>query len=116
MKKLFMGAGTFAAGVINGLLGAGGGMLVLPVLVKSGLSQKRAHATSILIIFVFCLMSSAMYIYAGRVSFSDVLPYIPTGILGALVGAWLLTKLSDVLLRKVFGAFMLWAAIRLLMS
>lgn len=115
MKKLYLPAGTFAAGLINGLLGTGGGMIALPTLIKSGVPRKKAHATTIMMIFTFSLISSAMYIYTKRVTISDALPYIPAGILGAIFGAWLLKKMPDRILRKLFGAFMIWAGIKLLM-
>ena len=48
-KKLFSLWGTLA-GFLNGMLGAGGGMVVVPIL-KTRLSEKQAHATEILACF-----------------------------------------------------------------
>lgn len=47
-KKLFSLWGTLA-GFLNGMLGAGGGMVVVPIL-KTRLSEKQAHATSVAVI------------------------------------------------------------------
>ena len=43
-------------------------------------------------------------------------PYLIGGVPGALVGAWLLPKVPSDLLRRLFGAFMLWAAVRMVMQ
>ncbi len=102
-------------GIVNGLLGAGGGMLAVPLLKKSGLDQKEAHATSIAVILPLSIISGVAYLMRGSVKIEDALPYLLPGALGAVLGAFLLKKISDKLLRKVFGVFMIWAGIRLLM-
>lgn len=104
----------FAAGVLNGLLGAGGGMAVVPMLEKYGLKPAKAHATSIAIIVPLCVVSGVMYLYGGSLRATDVLPYLPAGLIGAFVGAKVLPHIPDTVLRRIFGAFMLYAAWRLL--
>ena len=46
-NKLFTAVAGLGIGLINGLLGAGGGMLAVPLLKKMGLSQKQAHANAV---------------------------------------------------------------------
>ncbi len=104
----------FFSGIINGLLGAGGGMLVVPTL-KTQIQAQKAHATTVAIIFPMCLVSSIWYLAAGRVTVSDALPYAPYGVVGAAIGAFLLTKLNGKWLRIIFSAIMLWAGIRMIM-
>lgn len=105
--------GTFS-GIINGLLGAGGGMLVVPTLKKQTEPQK-AHATTVAIIMPMCLVSSIWYLVDGRVTISDALPYAPYGIIGAIIGAFLLTKMKANWLRIIFSLLMIWAGIRMIM-
>ncbi len=105
--------GGLGAGLINGLLGAGGGMLAVPLLRKSGLSTKQAHASSIAIILPLSVLSAALYLADGRVALSDPLIYIPFGLLGAFLGAKLMQKINVRVLRGIFGAFMLWSAWRM---
>lgn len=102
-------------GVINSLLGAGGGMVAVPLLKKAGLDQKKAQANAIAVILPITLLSAAVYMYNGHVAISDALPYIPGGLIGAFIGTKLLKKLSNKWLKRIFGGFMLWAGIRLLM-
>ena len=55
-----------AAGLINGLLGAGGGMVLVPLLVGwCGLEDKKAIATAISIILPLSLTSIAVFAWAG---------------------------------------------------
>lgn len=101
------------SGVINGLLGAGGGMLAVPTL-KSQTEAQKAHATTVAIIMPMCLVSSIWYLFAGRVTLKDALPYAPYGVIGAFIGAFLLTKLKAKWLRIIFSLFMIWAGIRMI--
>lgn len=111
---LHSGKGFFI-GIINGLLGAGGGMLAIPLLTKSGVNQTQAHATSVAIIFPLSLFSAFLYLNAGRVQLPDVYGYLPWGIGGALIGVWLLPKIPRKLLRKIFALITIFAGIRLLL-
>ena len=114
-RKLYPLLAVFA-GIINGLLGAGGGMLIVPILKKYGLSQHATHATSICIILPICLVSAIMYLIKGQVTLGDALPYLPFSVLGALIGSFTLPKLKPNFLRKLFGGFMIWAAVQLLVK
>ncbi len=104
----------FLSGIINGLLGAGGGMLVVPAL-KARTQARKAHATTVAVIFPMCLVSSIWYLAAGRVTVSDALPYAPYGVIGAAIGAFLLTKLNGRWLRIIFSVLMIWAGVRMIM-
>ncbi len=112
IKKIGSGA---LIGIINGLLGAGGGMLAVPMLTRFGLDAKRAHATSIAIILPLSAVSAAAYLIKGDVTFRDAGVYLLPGAIGAVIGAWLLGKIPDKWLKRIFGAFMIWAGVRLFM-
>lgn len=114
MKKFMYYSSGFFAGLMNGLLGAGGGILTVSILKKLGLDSKKAHSTSICIILPICFMSAFIYIKNGIVSIDQTYPYIPGGILGAISGAFILSKINKTLLRKIFGIFVVWAASQLL--
>lgn len=116
MKKIIAAAGGLAAGVLNGLLGAGGGMIIVPLLRKSGLEPAHAHATSISVILPICLLSSYFYLTQERVRLNEALPYLPWGVAGALLGGWLLPRINKKWLQRCFGVLMLWAAIRMLIK
>lgn len=109
MKKF---AGLFI-GFINGLLGSGGGMVAVPLLERDGLDTKKAHASSIAVILPLSAISAALYLWHGDVAISDILPYIPGGLVGSFIGTKLITKISPILLKRIFGAFAIWAGVRM---
>lgn len=114
-KSLFTAASGLAIGAVNGLLGAGGGMLAVPFLKKLGFEQKQAHANAIAVILPITVLSAALYIYKGYVGISDALIYMPTGIIGSVIGTVLLKKISPLWLKRIFGGFMVYAGVRLLL-
>lgn len=113
-RQLSGGAAGLIAGVLNGLLGAGGGTVVVPMLEKCGLPPQRAHATSIAVIVPLCVLSAVWYLKNGNFSLNDLWIYVPTGLGGAYVASLVLPKIPAKLLRRIFGAFLLYAAFRLL--
>ncbi len=106
----------FAAGILNGLFGAGGGIIVVPLLEHTGIEAKKAHATSIAIILALSIVSSVFYYIQGKLVFGEIIWYLPTGLLGAILGAFLLKKISNHLLRRIFGGMMVLSAVRLLIK
>ncbi len=127
-KELFIYAGTgLAVGALNGLFGAGGGIVAV-VLLRAAAKYtgdengcraeeaRRAHATSIALIFPLSIFSAWMYISSGNVAPGDVAAYIPGGILGAALGAALLKKISPKWLKRIFALFMLYTAYRLMLG
>lgn len=113
-KKIITALCGLGVGVINGLLGAGGGMIAVPMLKAAGLEQKQAHANAVALIVPISVISAATYLLKDAVSISDAMPYILPGIAGAALGTLVLSKISTPLLRKIFALFMIWAGIRLL--
>ncbi len=115
-KNIIFYLGIFFSGVINSLLGVGGGILVITILSKLGLEPKKAHATSICVILPICIFSAFLYLYRQRVKISDVAEYVFGGVLGSIVGAFILSKLNPKILKKTFGGFVIWAALQLLLK
>ncbi|MEE0858426.1 MAG: sulfite exporter TauE/SafE family protein [Acutalibacteraceae bacterium] len=109
IKNIFFGGIT---GFLNGLLGAGGGMVAVPVL-KRDMETKEAHATCISIILPMSIASAVSYILKGAVEIKDVFPYLPGGIIGAFLGIYLLKKVKPKFIKKLFALVMLWAGVRM---
>ena len=101
-------------GTVNGLFGAGGGMLAVPVLKKMGLDGASAHANAVAVILPVSLVSAGLYLAKDYVNLSDAFIFVPTGLLGAVIGTYILKKISPVWLKRVFGGFMIYAGVRLL--
>lgn len=112
LKNGFFGGIT---GFLNGLLGAGGGMVAVPVL-KKQMDTKQAHATSVAIILPMSIFSAVSYIFRGSVKIQDALPYLPGGLLGALLGIYILKKVKPKIIKRIFAIVMLWAGIRMVFA
>lgn len=112
LKKPF---GGIAVGFVNALLGAGGGMLAVPILKSTGMEQKDAHINSVAVIMPLSLISAVLYRRFRDVGFSDVSPYLVFGLLGALVGSALIKHIPNNILKKIFALFTVWAGLRLLL-
>lgn len=61
MKKAKMFIFGILVGAVNSLLGAGGGMVAVPLLRQSGLTQKQAQASSVAVILPLSLISAGIY-------------------------------------------------------
>lgn len=100
-----------AVGGANSLFGGGGGMLAVPLLQRTGYSEKSAHATAILVILPVSFFSFLLYFFSG---FSDFSVLIPTAIgisAGGFLGSVLLKKLPTKIVTLVFTALQLIAGI-----
>ena len=103
----------FLAGIFNAMFGAGGGMVVVPMLEKAGINPKNSHATSIVIIASLSFLSFFGYYFGGHINFQDTLGYIPAGAVGVIFGSHLLKKMKTDLLRRIFGIIIIISSIRL---
>ena len=86
----------------------------MPLLMKMGFERKLAHANTVAVIFPITLVSAVNYLCRGYVTLQQSLIYLPGGILGALVGTWIMKKISPKIIKKVFAIFMIWAGWRLI--
>lgn len=116
MRKsiLFPAAGA-AAGLINGLFGGGGGMVLLPALLHSGVEPKKAFATCVALILPLCLVSAAVMLLRTDFDWMTALPYLIGGAIGGVLGGKLLRKVSPKWLKRLFAAFMLYGGVRYLL-
>lgn len=115
-KKVFTAVSGLLIGAVNGLMGAGGGMLAVPLLKKCGMEQKQAHTNAVAVILPITVLSAILYLIKGYVTFSDAFPYIPAGIVGSLIGTQVIKKISPLWLKRIFGFFMIYAGVRLLLK
>ena len=105
-----------AAGLVNGLFGAGGGMVLVPMLIKIGkLDDKKAFSSAICIILPLCLVSIAVYGMKQIFPFSTGLPYLIGGLIGGILGGVLFRKVTANFLHRLFGLIIIWGGFRLLL-
>ena len=92
----------FAAGLLNGVFGSGGGIALVAGMEKSGVPAARRHATSVAVVLVLSVFSCAAFYLRRSLNFSDVLSFLPAGLLGAALGALKLRNVAGAKLRVVF--------------
>lgn len=113
-KAAMILAGLFI-GAVNGLFGAGGGMLAVPCLTYIGsLDEKSAHATAIALILPLCLVSSIAYGVGASFENGVILPTVLGVTIGGILGACLLKKLSSNVVSFLFYALMLFAGLKMI--
>ncbi|WP_170294050.1 sulfite exporter TauE/SafE family protein [Heliomicrobium undosum] len=104
-----------STGLINGLIGIGGGTIVIPTMVfLLGVAQHQAHGTSLAVILPTSVASAFVYWWKGHLSWSLFWPIVLTGVAGAYLGARLMNRLSPERLRQLLGIVMIAAGVRLL--
>ena len=104
----------FAAGVVAGMLGVGGGILFVPALTLAlGLDQVDAEATSLLAIVPVALVGSwRLYGYGNvRVGDAAALGVLASG--GAVGGVALANAVPEAALEKGFAVLLLVSAVQL---
>lgn len=113
-KAAMILAGLFI-GAVNGLFGAGGGMLAVPCLTYIGsLDEKSAHATAIALILPLCLVSSIAYGVGASFENGVILPTVLGVTIGGILGACLLKKLSSNVVSFLFYAIILFAGLKMI--
>ncbi len=105
------------AGIVNGLFGAGGGMVLIPLFRKlTDLKEKEIFACSVAVILPLSAVTLGMYFFYGGQITSQGIPYIIGGALGGIGAGVLLKKVKAKWLHWLLGAFILYGGIRLILS
>ena len=98
-------------GVLSGLLGVGGGVVMVPLLVLwAGYGQRLANATSLGAIIPISIAGIATYGVAGEVRYGTAIALAAGSIVGAPIGASLLVRIDERLLKLLFGVFLVVVA------
>ncbi len=112
-KQLCLGLG---AGFLNGLFGAGGGMICVPALKWLGFTQKQAHATSIGVIWPLTLASLVLSLVFRKPDLSQVplMPLVVCALIGSTLGGVALQKIKPKWLNRLFGGLLSLSALWIL--
>ena len=104
-----------AAGFVNGFFGAGGGMVLVPLLIwLVGLPDKLAFSSAISIILPLCVVSLVIYGRHDMLPLSDALPYLIGGVGGGVLAGLWFQKVPAKWLHLALGALILLGGVRLL--
>ena len=104
-------------GLITGLVGAGGGFIIIPILVLlAGLSMKKAVGTSLFIMAINSLLGFLGDMGHFDIDWQFLLSFTAIAIIGVFIGIWLNNFINGNKLKRGFGWFVLIMAIYILVN
>ena len=110
MGLLISGA---CAGAITGLFGAGGGMVLVPLLtLLADLEEREIFSLSIAIILPICTISLITTAMSGTVHWAAALPYLAGSAAGGFLAAKFGQRIPVVWLHRSLGLLILWGGFR----
>ncbi len=109
------------SGLVNGFLGTGGGILLLPVLMYLTQNRRDAFASALFCMVPLSILSFILSIIGGNADVpamfdAKILPLYPGGVIGGICGAWLLSKISLPLLSMIFSALLVYSGFRMVFA
>ena len=110
--KLITGA---IIGFVNGFWGGGGGMICVPLLQNViKLPEKKAHATTLLIMLPLSIASLVVYLFSGNLPIVDALKIGVGFVIGGVIGANILKKISNKWLGYLFSIIIIVGGVKML--
>lgn len=117
MKKTFsLSMAAICAGTVTGILGAGGGMILAPLLSLMSDERHNAFSISLLLMLPICAVSLALRLHAAPIPWPQAFIYLIGSGLGGLGAGLLGSHIPQKWLHRIFGMLVLWGGIRYLWS
>ncbi len=114
-KIIILGLGGFFGGLANGLLGAGGGIIMTfvleAVMTESEMARRDIFANVIAATLPISLFSTIIYALRGDIRLEKFENFVIPAIVGGLAGAYLLSKISPTWLKRIFALLVIWSGI-----
>lgn len=104
-----------AAGAVNGLFGAGGGMVLVPLLTMlTKLEDDAIFPASVSIILPICFVSLGLTIAPSAQLFDTAVPYLAGSIFGGILAGFFGRQIPTAFLHKLLGILIIWGGSRYL--
>ena len=103
---LLLTIGGVVSGFINGLLGAGGGIIIvfiLSKLKKANAEPRDIFANALCVMLPISAVSCIIYALRSEISFDGFPPLIIPAVAGGIIGGLLLCKINTDALKKLFA-------------
>ena len=111
--KLLTGA---IIGFVNGFWGGGGGMICVPLLSQViKLPEKKAHATTLLIMLPLSIVSLIVYVFSGNLPWENAFKIGVGFVVGGIVGALVLKVISNTWLSAIFSLIIIAGGIKMIL-
>ena len=103
------------AGAVAGIFGAGGGLVLVPLLtLLTSLSQEEIFPASLCVILPVCVVTLAVTAFMDGIYWKEALPYLPGSALGGILAGKLGHKIPVKWLHRGLGILILWGGWRYL--
>lgn len=114
-KPIGMILSGLGAGTVNGLFGAGGGMVLVPLLNQlTDLEDDEVFPSSISIILPVSLVSLGVSALHAPLPFSQAVPYLIGSAVGGILAGIFGKRIPTLWLHRILGSFVLWGGVRYL--
>ena len=106
----------FAAGILSGLVGVGGGIIIVPALVFFlGFNQQQAQGTSLgLLLLPVGILAVMNYYNKGYLDIKVIGIMSIAFVLGGWVGSKLALQLSQEMVKRIFAVVLFYTAFKML--
>ena len=103
------------SGSVNGLLGAGGGMVLVPMLAKlTDLEEKQIFPASVAVMLPVSAVSLSVIAFTEGIPLMEALPYLIGGSIGGIAAGIWGKHIPVKWLHRILGGLILWGGIRYL--
>ncbi len=111
--------GGLCAGFLNGLLGAGGGIVIvytLSFVLKSNAKSRDVFANALLVMLPLSALSCFLYASRGNVSPKELGALVIPAITGGVAAGFLIDKIKTSFLNKLFAVLVVISGILLIIK
>ena len=114
-RRIGAGIAGFCAGTLNGLFGAGGGMVLVPLMSKlTDVEEKLLFPCSVMILFPICIVSLLFANGWDSFCLAAAFPYLAGSFLGGLCAGTWGKRIPTLWLHRILGGLIVWGGIRYL--
>ena len=113
-KKLI--AAVFCAslsGLLNGLFGAGGGILLTYMFLRLSRNTGDAFASVVMTVALMSIVSARRYFAMGSVDIEMLEGLVVPAVVGGYLGAWLSGRMNGSILRIIFAVMLVISGINM---
>ena len=120
-NKLILSSASAAAGIVNGFIGTGGGIILyftLKLLNKNKTAEEMKDIMAMIVASVIpmSIVSAVVYMLKGTLIYSKLAVYLPAALIGGIIGAFLLEKLKFKFIKKIFAVLIIYAGVRMILG